>query len=80
MDIGLMIEGQNGLTWERWIHILGLAERLKFPSVFRSDHFFIGTQQDSLEAYMAFAREFLSRRGLSMPPSPTTSETSENPA
>ncbi len=55
MDIGLMVEGQNGLTWERWSHILALAERLKFPSVFRSDHYFIGPQQDSLEAYLSFA-------------------------
>ena len=54
MDIGLMVEGQNGLTWERWRHILALAERLKFPSVFRSDHYFIGAQQDSLEAYLSF--------------------------
>lgn len=54
MEIGLMVEGQNGLTWERWRHILALAERLKFPSVFRSDHYFIGPQQDSLEAYLSF--------------------------
>lgn len=54
MDIGLMVEGQNGLTWERWRHILQLAERLQFPSVFRSDHYFIGGQQDSLEAYLSF--------------------------
>ena len=54
MRIGLMVEGQNGLTWERWSHILALAERLKFPSVFRSDHYFIGPQQDSLEAYLSF--------------------------
>lgn len=49
-----MVEGQNGLTWERWSHILSLAERLGLPSVFRSDHYFIGTQQDSLEAYLSF--------------------------
>jgi len=54
MDIGLMVEGQNGLTWERWSHILALAERLGFPTVFRSDHFFIGPQQESLEAYLSF--------------------------
>ena len=53
MDVGLMVEGQNGLTWERWSHILALAERLGFPSVFRSDHFFGRTQQDSLEAYLS---------------------------
>lgn len=55
MQIGLMVEGQNGLTWERWIHILKLAERLNFPTVMRSDHYFIGKQQDSLEAYLSFA-------------------------
>lgn len=55
MRIGLMVEGQNGLTWERWIHILRMAERLGFPTVMRSDHYFIGTQQDSLEAYLSFA-------------------------
>ena len=46
MDIGLMVEGQNGLNWAHWTHIYQLAERLKFPSLFRSDHYFIGDQQD----------------------------------
>ena len=55
MRIGLMVEGQNGLTWERWIHILRMAERLGFPTLMRSDHYFIGRQQDSLEAYLSFA-------------------------
>lgn len=54
MDIGLMVEGQDGLTWERWRHILALAERLRFPTVFRSDHYFIGRHRDSLEAYLSF--------------------------
>lgn len=49
-----MVEGQNGLTWERWSHILALAERLGFPTVFRSDHYFIGPQQDSLDPYLSF--------------------------
>lgn len=55
MDIGMMIEGQNGLNWERWIHIYQLAERLHFPSLFRSDHYFIGEQQDSLDTYVSLA-------------------------
>jgi F420-dependent oxidoreductase-like protein len=55
MDVGLMVEGQNGLTWERWNHILRLAERLGFPTLFRSDHYFIGPQQDALEAFISFA-------------------------
>lgn len=55
MRVGLMVEGQAGLTWERWIHILHTAERLKFPSVFRSDHYFIGGHKSSLDAYLTFA-------------------------
>jgi F420-dependent oxidoreductase-like protein len=54
MRIGLMVEGQNGLTWERWSHILATAERLHFPTVFRSDHYFIGSQQNSLDAFLSF--------------------------
>ena len=54
MDVGLMVEGQNGLTWDRWRHILRLAERLGLPSVFRSDHYMIRRWQDSLEAYLSF--------------------------
>lgn len=32
------------------------------------------------EAYMAFAREFLSRRGQSLPPAVAPQEATENPA
>ncbi len=39
MRIGLMIEGQDGLTWERWRRLLQIAEDLGFAHVFRSDHF-----------------------------------------
>lgn len=55
MDIGLMVEGQNGLTWGRWRHILALTERLGLASVHRSDHYFIGKQQSSIEAYLSLA-------------------------
>lgn len=74
MDIGLMVEGQNGLTWERWSHILALAERLGFPSVFRSDHYFIGPQQDSLEAYLSFVLAARETRNIRFGPlvSPVT--------
>jgi alkanesulfonate monooxygenase SsuD/methylene tetrahydromethanopterin reductase-like flavin-dependent oxidoreductase (luciferase family) len=49
-----MIEGQAGLTWERWIHILHTAERLGIPSVFRSDHYFIGKHQSSIDLFLSF--------------------------
>ncbi|MDP6823349.1 MAG: TIGR03560 family F420-dependent LLM class oxidoreductase [Dehalococcoidia bacterium] len=55
MRIGLMVEGQANLTWERWIHILHTAERLGLPSVFRSDHYVIGTPKSALDAYLSFA-------------------------
>ena len=55
MNIGLMVEGQEGLTWEHWRHICRLADRLSFPSLFRSDHYFIREQQPSLEPYLSFA-------------------------
>ena len=37
-DIGLMIEGQEGLTWERFFRLAQAAEELGFSSLFRSDH------------------------------------------
>ena len=56
MDVGLMIEGQHGLNWENWRRMLATAERLGFPTVFRSDHFFMMPthQQDSLDPYLSF--------------------------
>lgn len=39
MEIGVMIEGQNGLTWPRWQRIGPLVEELGFAALFRSDHF-----------------------------------------
>ena len=41
-QIGLMIEGQWGLTWPRWARILTVAEELGYQCVFRSDHYTIG--------------------------------------
>ena len=38
MEIALMIEGQNGLNWERWQRIVRAAEELGFVGLYRSDH------------------------------------------
>lgn len=38
MKIGLMIEGQEDLTWERLFRLAAAAEALGFESLFRSDH------------------------------------------
>ncbi len=55
MNISLMLEGQNGLTWPRWQKIVRSAEDLGFHGLFRSDHY---TNQnppnlDSLELWVS---------------------------
>ena len=39
MEIAIMIEGQNGLTWPRWQKIAAAVEDLGFVGLYRSDHF-----------------------------------------
>ena len=36
----LMIEGQEGVTWDHWLALAQTAERLGFDAFFRSDHYF----------------------------------------
>jgi F420-dependent oxidoreductase-like protein len=36
----LMIEGQQGVTWQQWCALAESAERLGFEALFRSDHYF----------------------------------------
>ncbi|MGZ5295768.1 MAG: TIGR03560 family F420-dependent LLM class oxidoreductase [Actinomycetota bacterium] len=40
MRFCLMIEGQEGVTWDRWLALADTAERLGFEALFRSDHYF----------------------------------------
>ena len=37
-DIGIMIEGQEDLTWDRFFRLARAAEEMGFGSLFRSDH------------------------------------------
>ncbi|HEX6271376.1 MAG TPA: LLM class F420-dependent oxidoreductase [Anaerolineales bacterium] len=39
LEIAIMIEGQNGLTWPRWQTLVHSVEDLGFVGLFRSDHF-----------------------------------------
>ena len=58
MKVGLMIEAQEGLTWERWHRIAGRVEELGLDSLWRSDHFFsvVGrAERPSLEAWVSLA-------------------------
>jgi alkanesulfonate monooxygenase SsuD/methylene tetrahydromethanopterin reductase-like flavin-dependent oxidoreductase (luciferase family) len=38
MRVGVMIEGQEGLTWERWLRLMDAAEDMGYESLCRSDH------------------------------------------
>src|SRR3989442_4817782 len=38
MNAGIMIEAQEGLTWERWFRLAQAAEDLGYHSLCRSDH------------------------------------------
>ena len=51
--IGLMVEGQFGLNWDRWTRVLDMAERAGYQCVFRSDHFTNPAEPDldSLELF-----------------------------
>ena len=53
MDIAIMIEGQNGLTWSRWQKLAEAVEDLGFTGLYRSDHFTNATAPDldSLELW-----------------------------
>jgi F420-dependent oxidoreductase-like protein len=39
MRVCLMIEGQEGVTWEDWVRLARLAEEHGFEGLFRSDHY-----------------------------------------
>jgi F420-dependent oxidoreductase-like protein len=39
MEINIMIEGQDGLTWPRWQKVAAAVEDLGFHGLYRSDHF-----------------------------------------
>ena len=54
-QIGIMIEGQDGLTWERWTRVLKIAEDFGFQCLFRSDHYTNAgpPDKDSLELWVS---------------------------
>ncbi|MGQ0602575.1 MAG: TIGR03560 family F420-dependent LLM class oxidoreductase [Anaerolineales bacterium] len=57
-SIGIMIEGQEGLTWERWFRLARAVEDLGFESLFRSDHLTALNgfhQRESLELWTSLA-------------------------
>ncbi|HEV2065824.1 MAG TPA: TIGR03560 family F420-dependent LLM class oxidoreductase [Thermomicrobiales bacterium] len=57
IDVSIMIEGQDGLSWPRWQRLARAAEELGFSGLYRSDHFLdsAGDAKDALEAWISFA-------------------------
>jgi alkanesulfonate monooxygenase SsuD/methylene tetrahydromethanopterin reductase-like flavin-dependent oxidoreductase (luciferase family) len=75
--VGVMIEGQEGLTWDRWRLICHDAETLGFESLRRSDHLFsvMGVvERDCIECWtsLALAAEWTKRIELGPMVSPLT--------
>ena len=55
MQLGVMLEGQEGLTWNLWRRIMASVEELGFESLWRSDHFMslVDSNRDALETWVA---------------------------
>jgi F420-dependent oxidoreductase-like protein len=55
IEVAIMIEGQNGLNWERWRRIAGAVEACGYQGLFRSDHYTNSNPPDldSLECWVS---------------------------
>jgi F420-dependent oxidoreductase-like protein len=53
IEIAIMIEGQNGLNWDKWKRIATTVEAAGYKGLYRSDHFTNANppDQDSLECW-----------------------------
>jgi F420-dependent oxidoreductase-like protein len=54
MDLSLMIEGQEGITWPQWLALAQACEAHGIPTMFRSDHHLSlegRTERGSLDAW-----------------------------
>jgi F420-dependent oxidoreductase-like protein len=55
IEVAIMIEGQDGLTWPRWQRIAQAVEELGFAGLYRSDHYTNNAppDKDSLELWVS---------------------------
>ncbi|MEZ4643344.1 MAG: TIGR03560 family F420-dependent LLM class oxidoreductase [Chloroflexota bacterium] len=55
IEVAIMVEGQNGLNWERWQRIARAVEDLGFVGLYRSDHYTNANppDMDSLELWVS---------------------------
>jgi F420-dependent oxidoreductase-like protein len=54
LQVGLMVEGQEGVSWPQWQDLAAAAEEHGFSGLYRSDHYLserIGSNRDSLDAW-----------------------------
>lgn len=55
IDVSIMIEGQDGLSWPRWQRLVRAVEGLGFDGLYRSDHFTNpeGPVKDDIETWIS---------------------------
>ena len=54
IEIGLSVEGQEGVSWPQWLELARVAEEHGFAALYRSDHYlseYPGTDRDALDAW-----------------------------
>jgi F420-dependent oxidoreductase-like protein len=54
MRVALMIEGQEGVTWEQWCALADACERHGIDTLFRSDHYISQANEDGNVAHDAW--------------------------
>jgi F420-dependent oxidoreductase-like protein len=55
MRLSVMIEGQEGVTWDDWLALAHATEELGFDALFRSDHYGTVVSEEELGALDAWA-------------------------
>lgn len=55
IEVAIMIEGQNGLNWQRWQRLAQTVDELGFAGLYRSDHYTNANppDKDSLELWVS---------------------------
>src|SRR5512136_383848 len=55
IEVAIMIEGQNGLNWQRWKRIAKVVESNGYKGLYRSDHYTNANppDMDSLECWVS---------------------------
>ena len=53
IQVGLMLEGQDGVNWQRWQQIARAVDNAGYAGLYRSDHFTnpTGPHMDALELW-----------------------------